>query len=421
MKIPFFILSCTALLFADLNHAQQLYNQKNYAGAIAKAKQSTSAYGNPRLHLIWAKSAQALGRNLEAMSAYERVLIFQPNNIEAKKALARLYTKLNKPKLAIQIVKQLKEENVDFKEFRLLNIKNKILDYSLTGSVTMGVGYDTNINVHGDSDELDTFYGTTTHTNKISSRFYRATANIEYLNQFGENFYIKGRFNGYYNIYSETNLYNVFLNTYRAGIGYYEKGKYNFFLPVTYATLNYLREDLLEIYSIYPQIDYFLSDDLIVSVKSKLQKREFNDANRARDDESISLGAGLYYRFNKNLAFVDVDYEKFTARDDTPDDFVNKKTLTILTGIRYNITPAMKASLSYKVRFGDYEDTLGTILNPSTETRNDTFHQLTLKVSYQMRSNLELFVENEYSNNDTNYIPAKYDKNVFMVGLGMKF
>jgi tetratricopeptide (TPR) repeat protein len=409
------------LLFADLNHAHQLYKQKNYTAAISEAKKSTNSYGNAKLHLIWARSAKALGRNVEAMSAYERVLIFQPNNLEAKKALARIYTKLNKPKLAIQIVKQLKEENVDFKEFRLLNIKNKILNYSIKSAFTLGTGYDTNINVHGEESELDAFYGTTIHTNKIASKFYRATLNMEYMNQFGENMYLKGRINGYYNIYSETNLYNVFLNTYRIGAGYYEKGKYNFFVPITYSKLKYLREDLLDIYSIYPQFDIFWTDDIIVSLKSKLQKRKFNEDNKGRDDQSISVGAGLYYKFGKNLLYVDVDYERYTSTDETPDDFVNKKTLTFLSGVNYLISPTIKASLSYKVRFGDYEDTLGTILNPSTETRSDTFHQLSIRLSKQLRNNLELFVENEYSKNDTNYIPAKYDKNTFMLGIGLKF
>jgi len=421
MRILFFLLSCSILLFADLKYAGQLYKQNNYSRALQELKSSTNEYSNPKLHLLWAKSAKALGKNIEAMSAYERVLIYQPHNMEAKKALARLYTKLQKPKLAIQIIQQLKEENVEFKEFKLLNIKNKILNYSLRGSLTLGVGQDSNINVHGEQDELDVFYGTTTHTNKISSRFYRATANIEYINQFTDNLYVKARMNGYYNIYSQTNLYNVFLNTYRAGVGYYEKGKYNFFLPITYSKLNYLREDLLDIYSIYPQFDFFINDEIIVSVKSKLQKRAFNEENKARDDKSISLGAGLYYRFNKNLLYVDLDYERYTASNDTPDDFVNKKTFTLLSGIKYNFTPTIKGSLSYKVRFGDYEDTLGTILTPSTETRSDTFHQLSLRVVKQLPNNLEIFAENEYSKNNTNYIPAKYEKNTFMLGMGFKF
>jgi len=101
---------------AGVKDAQRLYNQKNYSGAIAQAKKSTHEYSNPNLHLIWAKSAKVLGNNLEAMSAYERVVMLQPSNIEAKKELARTYVALGKHRLAIQITEELKEENVEFEE-----------------------------------------------------------------------------------------------------------------------------------------------------------------------------------------------------------------------------------------------------------------------------------------------------------------
>jgi len=416
------LLSCSALLLADVSEAQKLYNQKRYAGAIAQAKASTADYANPQLHLIWARSARALGRNLEAMSAYERVAMIDPNNMEAKKELIKVYLALGKPKFAIEIGEELTAKNIKFEEIQVIQeVSSKWKIGRLKSNFSLGVGYDSNVNVHNDSQsDLDGYWGTTEHSNKLSSMFYQATAKIDYFNEFSNKFYLKASLNGYYKMVSEDSDYSVYLNTFKAGVGYYQSGKYNFYMPLSYSALHYLGEDLLRISSINPQVDYMINEKLIASVNGKLEKRAFQ-VNPERDDKSFAIGGTLYYKFDKNYLYLDSEYQNYSSDSDNYQDFSDKSAITLVAGVGYTFSKGIKATASYKVRFTDYDDDIGTILDPSTETRSDTYHQINLKVSKKIRENMKLFVENEYALNDSNYIPADYSKNSLMVGINITY
>ncbi len=422
MRVFFLLVCLNIFVMASTTNAKKMYEHKNYLGAIEELKKSTSEYGNPQLHLIWAKSAEAIGNNIEAMSAYERVLMLEPSNIKVKKALAKVYVKLKKFKLAKAIINQLKEEDLDFKEIKIINEK-EVATHSIKGSGSFAVGYDDNINISADKDILDTYYGTTVHPNETSSIFYRATANIKFLKELTSNWYLKASLHGYYNVNGKTNQYNIFLSTTRFGAGYYKEGSYNVYVPVSYSTLHYLTTDLLKFYSISPQIDIFLSKDLILSLNSKFERKSFlNAVDKNRDETSTAIGATLYYKFDKNFLFLDTEYQKFTSNRIVPDDFVDRESITVVAGVNYRFTEDITGKFSYKVIFGDYDDVIfnpaGT---PTTELRDDTFHQINLKVSKRITNNLEVFVEDEYTKNSSNHIPADYDKNVFMVGIGLKF
>lgn len=408
---------------ASMNSAKKLYEDKNYLGAIEELKKSTSEYSNPKLHLIWAKSAEAIGSNLEAMSAYERVLILSPSNIKAKKALAKIYIKLKKIKLAKSIINELKEEDLDFKEIKIINEKEDTSTDSFKGSTSFAIGYDNNINISADKNLLDRYYSTTIHPNEISSTFYRATVDIKYLNEVTSNWYLKASLNGYYNINAKTNKYNIFLSTTKFGVGYYKEGSYNIYMPISYSTLHYLNSDLLKFYSISPQIDIFLSKDLIFSLNSKFERKSFlNTLDKNRDEKSFALGATLYYKFNKNYLFLDTEYQKFISMRNLSAKFIDKKSLSLVAGVNYRFRDDIIGKFSYKVIFGDYEDRVFNSLNtPISEIRDDTFYQINLKISKRIGNKLEFFVEDEYTKNISNYTPAKYDKNIFMVGIDFKF
>ncbi|MBN2823926.1 MAG: hypothetical protein JXQ76_01275 [Campylobacterales bacterium] len=418
MRNVILFMSCSVLAMAGVNDAQRLYNQKNYSGAIAQAKKSTNDYANPKLHLIWARSAKALGRNLEAMSAYERVVMLEPSNIQAKKELARLYVSLGKHKLAIQITQQLKEENVEFEEIKIVNEKE--VNHNFKSKFTLGVGYDNNVNVHNESGDLDTFFGTTAHTNKISSTFLLGIANIDYLKEFENRIYLRASYNGYYKIVTKESDYSIYFNTIKAGVGYYKSGEYNFYMPLTYSALHYLGEDLLRIKSIDPQIDYMINDNFIASINGKFEKREFR-TDRNRDDQSFAVGGTLYYKFDKNYLFLDTEYQNYTSDGNIYQDFTDKTTYTFVLGGGYTFSDDIQAIATYKLRVSDFEDDIGTILAPSTQVREDTYHQINLKLTKRISDTMSVFVENEYALNDSNYIPADYSKNSLMVGINLNY
>ena len=80
-RIAGFLVGSQVMLFAGVSQMKTLYIEGNYEAVIADAKKSTDQYGDPRLHMLWGKSAEALGDNEAAMSAYERVLMLDPDNV----------------------------------------------------------------------------------------------------------------------------------------------------------------------------------------------------------------------------------------------------------------------------------------------------------------------------------------------------
>ncbi|MBN2823804.1 MAG: hypothetical protein JXQ76_00650 [Campylobacterales bacterium] len=418
MRNLLLFMSCSVLAMAGVKDAQRLYNQKNYTGAIAQAKKSTHEYANPKLHLVWARSAKALGQNLEAMSAYERVVMLDAKNIEAKKELARTYVALGKEKLAIQITQELKEENVEFEEIKIVNEKE--VGDNFKSKFSLAFGYDSNVNVHNESNDLDTFFGSTAHTNKISSTFLLGTANVDYLKEFENSIYLRASLDGYYKIANKESDYSIYLNTFKAGVGYYKSGQYNFYMPLSYSALHYLGEDLLRIQSLDPQIDYMIDENLIASINGKFEKREFR-TDRNRDDKSFALGGTLYYKVDKNYLFLDTEYQNYTSDSNNYQDFTDKTTYTFVLGGRYSFGDELEASATYKLRLSDFEDDIGTIFVPSTQVREDTYHQINLKLTKTINKSMSVFVENEYALNDSNYIPADYSKNSLMIGINFSY
>ena len=91
MKILIILTLLSILANADYEIANKYYDAKKYQKAIDELKSSTVEYSNPKLHLLWAKSAEMLGNKKEAMSAYERVNILDSNATESRIALLKIY------------------------------------------------------------------------------------------------------------------------------------------------------------------------------------------------------------------------------------------------------------------------------------------------------------------------------------------
>ncbi|MEA3342197.1 MAG: tetratricopeptide repeat protein, partial [Chloroflexota bacterium] len=104
-KTATLLLMSPIILFADVADMQTLYDQKKYEQVITKAQKSTSEYGDPKLHLLWAKSAEALGEDEMAMSAYERVLMLDPDDTEVRVHLVKFYADSDRDELADEMSK----------------------------------------------------------------------------------------------------------------------------------------------------------------------------------------------------------------------------------------------------------------------------------------------------------------------------
>ena len=415
MRVLLLSVSLSVLLFSSVQKAQEHYNNSKYEEAIKEAKSSTSEYGNPLLHLIWADSANALGLQDEAMSAYERVLMLQDKNSKARQSLVKLYKNTSRDKLAIDMITEFKNQ---FTEDELKDLQS-ISKSSIQSSFSVDMGYDSNININAGGDILDDYYESTGNKDIISTLFMRFNADISYTNNIfnSENWYFKSGLDLYHQYNFEDSYYNLSFAKMELGTGYINDG-YKLYLPLSYSRINYLDIDLLDQYIFSPQLNINLSNNLMLMINTDYIKRKYiEDSDENRDNTILALGSSFYYIFDKNFLFAGFKYEDISADSDTPDIFTDRDSITAYAGVSYNINEWLIGRLTYKIKSSEYDD----IIYDSTEVRDDTFHQVNLKLSHHYSKDIELYVSGEYIANNSNYIPAEYDKNIIMLGAKIKY
>lgn len=422
MKTIILLLLSNLLLFAGVEEAQSFYESKEFLKAKEEAKASTQEYGNPKLHLVWAQSAYALGDIEEAMSAYERVLLLDENSLEVSLALATIYKDTKRVELAQEISASLQNYALTPEQKTLLSLPKEPSMSSFAAKVAIETGHDTNINVNPGSAALDDYYGTTGNEKEIATLFGRFMATLSYVNELEEKggWSLRTTLNTYYQNNSDAHFYDLLLGSVEVGSSYTSEN-YTLHLPLNYERINYLEKDLFQQFQFNPRVNISLSNDFILNINAKYSTREYLSVeDKNRNDTLVSGGFGFYYLLEKDFLYFNTKYENFQAEQKSL-KYIDKDMLTASIGINYNLTSWLVSKLDYRVRVGSYKDDIGTFVVADSSKRSDLFQQVELRFSHYFMENMELYISDRYAINSSNYVPSEYSKNVVMLGLGINY
>jgi len=418
------ILSTLAVLAnASYEKAQEFYDAKDYVNAIKEAKASTNEYANPKLHLVWAKSADALGEKKEAMSAYERVVMLDEKDSEARLKLVKIYTDSGRSALAKEMSEDLKNYQLTPEQRSSLELLESDDISSFKAKATLSIGHDSNINVSATSSSLDDYTGTTGNEGEISTLFARLSGSVSYVNELQEKgaWYFRGDFKAYYQNNFDARLYNMLIVGAEAGVGYAGNG-YTLYLPIGYDRVNYLESDLLGQIRVMPKASVVLSHDLILNVNAKYSNRTYNELKyKGMNDSSYGVGTGLYYLFGKNFTYANILWESFSSTENIHFSYLDKQMITVNLGVNYNITDWLVSRVDYRYRNGSYDDRSNLLDITDTTKRADQYHQVEVKFSHYFNKNYELYISDRYVKNSSNYVPAEYTKNIAMFGISANY
>lgn len=405
MKLLLPLLCSTVLMHASYTKMLHYYDKGEYLEAIKEAKKSFSEYDNPKLHLLWAKSAQKLGHIIEAMGAYERVMILAPENQEASKALSSIYKSTHREGLSVNPY-----------EIPSRGVWRTKADLS--------IGYDTNVNANPGGDALDEYYGVVGNSGPLSSGFLRFIGDIGYTYHFNDS--KKGWFiQSGLNIYNQSNFsahfYDFLMGTITLATGYTGKN-YTFYLPFNYNNIDYLDRNLMQRYQFLPRVIIPVFNGSYLDINANYTKREYRkEGDKHNDSNSKGVGAGIYFPIQSSLAHLNLNYEKRTSENDLSNQFIDADFITFDAGLKHSFNSSLYVDIAYTYRYGDYEDDIGSPLLPSLITRVDKFNEIDLKFAYLPEKNMELYLRNTYANNRSNYIPTEYNKNIFMFGMTLSY
>lgn len=379
---------------------KQYYAKGQYNKVIEEAKRSFSEYNNPNLHLLWAKSAYKLGKTDEAMSAYERVLILNPDNKEAQSSLNLLY-------------KKSKRNNLDI---ALLDEKNQ----NIKASANFALGYDNNINTNPGSLAINNYFGFNIGGNqKRSSRFLRFSTDYEYTSYFDNypGWFVRGIFDFYNQSNFSAHYYDLRLATMGMEIGY-EKDTYAFYMPIRYSHLHYLNENLLRTYTFAPHISFPVFESSLWDINILYKQRLYIDSAKNINDANIAgIGTGFYFPLYGSKGSVHFQYEKRTPRQSNANTYIDAAFFRFDATLQHYFTPTLSLDINYFYRHGDYNDNLSTFLFTNLTHRKDIFNQLDTKLVYNLSKKYALYIQDSYANNSSNYVPSKYTKNTIMFGI----
>ena len=383
---------------------QNYAKQNQYKKVLKEAKYSLEDYQNPKLHMLWATSAQKLGQTTRAMSAYERVLILEPDNQEAKDALDTIYEITHR--------KGLSSTPNDGTR------KNK-----LRAKANLSFGYDSNVNVNASGDNLDGYYGIDLGLKRISSAFAKVKANVSYLYNFEEydNWFVQSALDVYYQNNFSAHLYDLAVPTVEFALGYI-KDDYLFYFPISYNNIHYLNKDLLNIFSFTPRIRITFLENALWDTSAIYSRRNYiENIDKTKDATTYGIQTGIYWNTDQSQLYANVKYESRSSNKAQNDRFVDANFFTFDANYKYYFTTSLIVESHYLFRYSDYSDNIGTDATPSEISRDDYINEIALKFSYLINKDMEIYVSDTYTQSLSTYIPAEYNKNVFQLGFQVRY
>ncbi|MDD2566780.1 MAG: surface lipoprotein assembly modifier [Thiovulaceae bacterium] len=403
------LLGGIALLQADMGELQKLYEEQRYEEALLHAKSLKNKYADSELHLLWAKSAEALGNDDEAMSAYERVVILDPSNDEAKQNLYGLYKKTGREALASEIALELGIAQDAQDTLGMLHLKADV-----------AVGYDTNVNMSATTDELNQYFGGL-HKGEESTLFTRISGGMSYKHNLERGWFAQAEGNLLHQGNLDAHLYDMFYASVGAGFGY-ETELYRIYVPLFVERLHYLDTDLYNQIKFEPRVSFALAQNLYANFNFLYTNRNYLASQyETMEYKSYGFGGGLVGVFDENFVYATIQYEDFHPSKNIPSAYVDKRNITSVIGARYSFLQPLALSGEYRLKKGYYKDSSDLFAWSSVAKREDTMHQVDIKLSYAIEENFSVYAAQKYIENNSNYRVANYDKSVSMFGMNIRY
>ena len=408
MKTLFILIVISLRVFAaDISGLHVMYENAKYQEVIEEAAQNYEHYNDATLHLLWAKSAQALDDDIAAMSAYERVLLLEPSNRDAQISLVHLYKKLNRESLSDELRASLINQELSPSQRAALGVAYDDFVHKFNLSAKVSLGVDTNIGANSDLEI------TTNKLDEITQTlFTRASAQINYVSYFESAHWF---WQADALLQSQNNFdadyYNLYDGLGGLGLGY-KSDIFTLYIPAIYGRMYYLERDFLEQYGTHPYLNFILSQDLIINLNFKYLQRRFIDSlDKLQDDDVFGGSVGLFWYFNQGFFYAKSGYESYTAQEEISLSFTDKQRMNFDIGISSKLN-AYIFRADYHFAYSNFDDTFE--LNSIEEERSDTYNRIDLKAGFMFYKHWSLSLEYSYTNNDSNYKYASFDKNIMM-------
>lgn len=387
------------------------YNNKNYKKALELAKaQCDIDCNSEELNIILAKSAEKLKDTKEAIAAYDRVLIVNENNIEARFSIANLYYENGNPELMKDELNYMLN-NLDLSQEQKTRINNLLSNLEKTKEISrpyflginVGFGYDSNPLYGNDkytdfvNKEMENFQnqksnGSTSIIFSIDGSYNLDLGN-NYSTQFYGNFYNKKYLKNKSENYPDLNVLSLGINP------KYTYNNHKFVLNLGYDFVMLRRAAFLHSINLGFTYENNLNDNYLYSIFYDYSKGIFdNSYDKDSNFNHHSLGFNNVLAYNNNIYYLNLNYDFEKAKESlsSNSDF---KSYGVKIGaiIPFATSYAFKPSISYTHTNYSKEDI------SYFSKRKDNEYFVSATIEYMINSNQTISLNLSYDKDDSNH------------------
>lgn len=440
MNKIFFTVFFTSLLFAQenisgnptLNNIIQTamlnYKNSNYLTAIEELLKLKDVVNTPEIDYYLGRCYYEIGQYEQALAAYERVLINEPNN-------QRVILEVGETYFMLRMYKEAKEQfelvlsDFSIPETVRNNIMLKIKEiesntkksfFNLT--MLIGYGFEDNINDTTNISSYNIYIPTydinsnITTDEKTDSTFLEKALLLSHLYKQQDNL----AYRTYTTIYSQKYTEDSSKDLTVISIGttpIYTKDKTNYMLDIGYDYIWYDDSKYLQNYYLTPKLSYLIDQNMMYDIYFKLLKKDFYKSNDDKDSHTYEVSNKLTFKHNKYGIF---GFELLGGMEERRLDIrtdVSKEYLTFKVHNSYKIYQNLTINniISYtdtKYKFDD--------VNFLTK-RKDKAYNLNTNLGYNLSDNTIISLSYNYTNQNSNHEPFNYDKQVVKTSLYYNF
>ena len=434
LLVSTFGLGYTPILLANSSQftaAVKLYDDQSYQEAYrAFSVLVEQDYSSIDFSFYLAQVAAKLNKHKEAITAYERILILQPEHTRSKLELGKLYYQLQEYTLSKSYFSSAQNDRIP--ETVRLNISRYLTKIekqsnlgNLSGALIFGLGYDTNVNSapYASSWFVPVFGADFTNTTETVENAYHqemALLNHYYDSTKQYGFGIKNSLLAYNKSIPGESDYNILYLRYKPSL-VFSRNDYKIDAAIQFDTMRYGGEAYLETYGLAPSITHQINPSSQLSAHLKLFKKNYlKSEDQGRDSNYLEAGAAYHKLLNTRTAWhiaTNLIQERKESSDLREVSDVSNDAFSLKTGINYQY--------STDIRIGGEIATLQkNYLNDNLfflKKRQDNNLIIALDVSKNLDKDLSLQARAERIQNSSNQAAYEYTKNIFLVNIVKHF
>lgn len=387
-----------------------LYDTKAYGDACALSEEFFKlSPNNYKANIYYGRCALFRGNIDKAMAAYDRAEILNEKSAHPHRFLGDLYAYIGNIEIA-------KEEYEKADRLGKKPVSREVVSDHKVNAFSFlmhfGAGNDSNVNYSAElSEMLDWGYVNKPQSDNFTKEYIRLT-HVYDADPYSA-FYYKSQIHAYNKNYTLLHEQDFTQGNFYTGPGW-TSNTFDIWIPLGYTYMATDYQSYAELYSVSPQIRKIFANKVLLKLETNFVYQKYLQWNES-DQLTYSGKLSLSRWFSDNYFKIAYRYlQADKANKESPRVFLDKYFHEAEFDYARKITKSLEAGLGFLYRVSNYTDLARVGLS---DIRKDELSQYSAYISYNITKEFGIVIKYDNYDNNTNYVPSDYTKEVVSGGL----